>query len=231
MEKSNNELKKLILEKGTGDTEENQRIYNKFFKDWQRNHKYIYRKFRINFNMKILDIGCGYGYNLIHFSENSVGIEASFRMAEFASKLGLNVLSINVEDDLSAIGQKFNLIWCTDFLVHMISPYKFLYDCRKLLEDNGRLVIQIPLMSIFNMHRSSCHFYAFNKKSLLYLLEMAGYDIIQISGAIRRKPKWFNFIFDPLLRRWGGNIWVLARKKKDAAIDFGKVYPPKWFKL
>jgi len=231
MEKSNEELKKIILGKVSGDAEESLRIYNKFFKDWQRNHKYIYCKFQINFNMKILDIGCSYGYNLIHFSEDSVGIEAGLKQVEFARQLGLNVLSINVEDDLSAIGQKFNLVWCTDFLVHMVSPYKFLYGCRNLLEKNGQMVIQVPLMSIFNMHRSVCHFYAFNKKSLSYLLEMAGYEIVKTSGFLRKKPKWFNSIFELLLQRWGGNIWVLAQKKNELPTDFKRSFLPKWFKI
>ncbi|MFH0803757.1 MAG: methyltransferase domain-containing protein, partial [Candidatus Tagabacteria bacterium] len=159
------------------------------------------------------------------------GVEVEFKQAEFARQLGLNVLSINAEDNLSVISQKFNLIWCTDFLVHMVSPYKFLYECRNLLEKNGQMVIQVPLMSIFNMHRSVLHFYAFNKKSLIYLLEMAGYEIVKTSGFLRKKPKWVNFIFDLLLQRWGGNIWVLAKKKKEMPVDFKKSFLPKWFKV
>ena len=230
MKKSNEELKKIIMEKGLFDSRENERIYNKFFKDRQNNQEYLYKRFGIDLNIKILDVGCCYGQDLIHFREDSLGLEVSSSLVDFAQSLGLNVISFNAEENLTEINQKFNLIWCTDFLVHMISPYKFLYDCRKLLEDNGRLVIQIPLMSIFNIHRSSCHFYAFNKKSLLYLLEMAGYDIVKTSGAIRRKPKWFNFIFDPLLQRWGGNIWVLAQKQGGAVSNFSRSYLPSWFK-
>ena len=82
------ELKKIIV-KRIGDTSEGERIYNKFFRGWQRNHSYIYRKFQIDFNMKMLDIGCGYGHNLIHFSENSVGVEAESKQVEFARRLGL----------------------------------------------------------------------------------------------------------------------------------------------
>ncbi len=225
----NKELKKLIIEK-IGDTSESERIYNKFFKGWQNNHSYIYNKFGIDFNMKILDIGCGYGHNLIYFSENSMGLEADIKQAEFAKRLGLNILTINVEEDLSEINQKFEFIWCTDFLVHMVSPYKFLYDCRKLLEERGHMVIQVPLMSMLNKHRSDCHFYAFNRKSLIYLLEMAGYRIVKMSGYIRRMPQWLNFIFESLLQRWGGNIWVLA-EKKEMPINFEKSFLPKWFKI
>lgn len=229
MNKTNNELKKNILEKGLGDVQERERVYKKFFKDWQYKNEYIYKRFNISFNEKILDIGCTYGHNLIHFAKNSVGIEVNTKAAEFGRSLGLNIIAINAEDDLGLVKEKFDLIWCTDFLVHTISPYKFLYDCRKLLTENGQIIIQIPLMSIFNMHRSNCHFYAFNKKSLIYLLEMAGFKVIKTSGLIRKNPKWFNYFMDPILQLWGGNIWVLAKKEEKIPVNFNKVYLPKWF--
>ena len=229
MKKNNQELEKIILEKGLGDLQEKERIYRKFFKDWQDKNEYIYRRFGLGFNTRILDIGCGYGHNLIHFAQDSVGIEANIKEAEFAKSLGLNVVNINVEDDLKLIDGQFDFIWCTDFLVHLVSPYKFLHDCRKLLRENGRLVIQIPLMSIFNRHRASCHFYAFNRKSLLYLLELAGYKAVKTSGFIRRIPKLVNSVLEPVLQLVGGNIWVLAEKRDKTPVNFDKVYLPKWF--
>lgn len=231
MKKTNEELKKIILEKGKLGAGEREKIYKTYFKDWQNNHEYIHKKFNLDFNEKILDIGCGYGNNLIHFSDDSIGIEANTSVAEFGQSLGLNIFSINTEEDLSAINQKFNLVWCSDLLVHLVSPYKFLYDCRNILKEKGKIVLQIPLMSVFNKHRSMCHLYSFNKKSLLYLLEMAGYKVLKTSGFIRKKPKWFNCIFEPLLQIYGGNIWILAEKNTEAPVNFQKVCFPKWFKI
>jgi SAM-dependent methyltransferase len=231
MKKNNQALEKIILEKGLGDAKENARIYRKFFKDWPAKNNYIYQRFGLDFNSKILDIGCTYGHNLIHFAPESVGIEANEHEAGFARALGLKVVNVNAEDDLGAIGEKFDLIWCTDFLVHMISPYKFLYDCRPRLKDKGRLVIQVPLLSPLNMHRSTCHFYAFNKKSLIYLLELAGFKTVKTSGLIRRLPQWLNFALEPLLQLFGGNIWILAEKQEKTPVNFDKVYLPKWFKI
>lgn len=230
MKKSNEELKEIIFGKTSLGMEEEKRIYLKFFKDWQNNHEYIYKRFDLDFNQKILDIGCGYGYNLIHFAPESVGIEAHVKLADFAKKIGLNIISVNAEDTFPEIDGGFDLVWCSDFLVHLVSPYKFLYDCRKVIRTDGRIMIQVPLMSIFDMHRSDCHFYAFNKKSLLYLIEIAGYKIIKTSGFLRHKPYWFNFIFEPLLQLFGGNIWVLAQKQGDAVSNFSRSYLPSWFK-
>ncbi|MDO8669435.1 MAG: class I SAM-dependent methyltransferase [Candidatus Buchananbacteria bacterium] len=231
MKKTNEELKKIILEKGLAGPAENERIYKKFFKDWPDKNSYIYNRFNLDFKAKILDIGCTYGHNLINFAKDSVGIEKNTQAAEFAKSLGLNVVDINAEDDLELIHEQFDLIWCTDFLVHMISPYKFLYDCRQLLKSDGRFVIQIPLMSFLNKHRAHCHFYAFNKKALVYLLEMAGYRVVKTSGLIRSLPVWLNHLMEPILQLWGGNIWLLLEKNEQIPVNLSKVYLPKWFKV
>jgi len=229
MLKNNDEIKSLITSRGAYNQEENLRIFNKFFRNRQLEQAYIHKKFQINFAWQVLDIGCGYGHDLLHFANGSVGLEAGEYKVNFAKSLGLNVILGNAENDLTQINQKFDLIWCLDFLVHLASPYKFLYDCRQLLKPNGKIVVQVPLLSIFNMHRSHYHFYAFNKKSLEYIMEMAGYRVLNTSGLIRKKPKWFNFIFDPLLQSWGGNIWLLAQKIDQLPVDFNNMYLPKWF--
>ena len=179
----------------------------------------------------VLDIGCGYGHDLVHFAQGSLGLEAGEAKVNFARSLGLDIKLGNAENDLAGIDREFDLVWCLDFLVHMASPYKFLYDCRRLLKPGGKIVVQVPLMSFFNMHRSRYHFYALNKKSLAYLMEMAGYKILKTSGLIRKKPKWFNLIFDRLLQRWGGNIWILAQKADLVPIDFKNMYLPEWFRI
>jgi len=224
----NEDVKKMVLEKGIFDPKENLRIYNKFFDGWFEKNSYIFNRFGVKETDKILDIGSNYGHNLIHFDRNSVGIEIEKRLVEFAKGLGLNVLEINIEENWS-LNNKFDVIWCSDVLPHLFSPFKFLYEVRKVLSDNGKLVIQMPLMSIFGKHRSVCHLYAFNKKSLIYLLEMSGFKILKTSGCIRRLPGWLNRLLEPLLQRAGGNIWIMAVKDKEVKINFKKVFPPDWF--
>jgi len=231
MKLNNEELEKLVVAKGLYDDAGNKRIYDKFFANRLKEEEYIYRKFKINDGMKILDIGCSYGQDLINFAQGSLGLEVEPHKVDFARALGLEAIAGNAEQDLAKINRQFDMIWCTDFLVHMVSPYKFLYDCRRLLIPGGKLIIQIPLMSVFNKHRSNCHFYAFNKKSLEYLLEMAGYRVIKSSGLIRKRSKWFNFIFEPVLQIWGGNIWLAAEKEEKAPLEFNKIHLPDWFKF
>lgn len=228
MNKNQDELKEIILSKGCYDNEENLRIYNKFFKDWFNNHIYIYNKFNIKDSFRILDIGCGPGHNLIHFNQDSIGIDTNDYLVDFGKGLGLNIVSANTEESLPVFNGRFDLVWCTDFLVHMVSPFRFLFKIRKYLDNESYLVIQIPKISIFKTHKSPEHFYAFNKETLAYLLEVSGYKIIGFSGYIRTMPNYLNKFFEPLLQRFGPNIWFLAKKDKYSGIP-DKIFLPSWF--
>lgn len=222
------ELEKLILSKGCYGKDENLRMYNKFFKGWFDKHRYIYRRFGIKDSFRILDIGCGPGHNLVNFSPDSVGIEINDCLLNFGQGLGLNIIKANVEEKMPDIGGRFDLVWCTDFLVHMISPFRFLFQIRKYLDEDSYLVIQIPKISVFKTHESPEHFYAFNKEGLAYLLKMAGYRITGYSGYIRTQPNLLNKIFEPVLQKFGTNIWVLAQKDKQPVIP-DKAFLPSWF--
>jgi len=228
MHKTQNEFKKIILLKGCYQNKENLRIYNKFFKDWFNNHTYIYNRFNIKDSFKILDIGCGPGHNLINFNQDSVGIEINDYLVDFGKGLGLNIIKTNIENDLPVINNKFDLVWCTDFLVHMVSPFRFLFKIREYLSNESYLLIQIPQPSILGTHKSPEHFYAFNKETLIFLLEASGYKIVGCSGYIRRVPNFLNMIFEPLLQRYGTNIWVLAKKSEHSGIP-DKSFLPSWF--
>lgn len=228
MRKNQDELKKIVLTKGPCAAEENLRIYDKFFKDWFDRQRYIHQKFKIKDSFRILDIGCGPGHNLIHFSPDSVGLEVNEYMINFGKSLGLNIIKTNVEDNLPDIGGRFDLIWCTDFLIHLVSPFRFLFQIRKYLDNESLLVIQIPKISLCKTHESPEHFYAFDKRELSYLLKMTGYQVIDTSGCIRNKPDYFNKLFEPFLQRFGTNIWVLAKKDKQLPILY-KTFLPTWF--
>lgn len=208
------------------DNKESLRIHNKFFRDWYNNHKYIYRRFGINKLMRILDIGCGAGHNLIHFNKDSIGIDNEDYMINYGRKLGLNIKKLNVEDELIK-DRGFDLVWCSDFIPHLVSPYRFLMQIRQCV-GSGLLLIQTPQISIFKTYDDQLHFYAFNKKALTYLLEISGYKIIDYSGYIRRLPNILNKILEKPLQSFGSNIWILAKLDKIKETTY-KTHRPLWF--
>ncbi|GEM_PF-1262003 len=217
---SGNDLEQLIINRGSFSKEENQRIYENYFRDWPKSHKYLYDKFGLSPNDRILDIGCSYGMNLINFREDSVGVDVSDKHIGFCRSIGLDVRKINVEERFhdKLEGDKFSHIWCTDFIVHLTAPYSFLLQCRELMEDNGKLILQIPQytplipQSVKRTYESPCHYYAFDYPTLKYLLSKSGYRVTGESGFVRSFPGPVNSACDWFLKRWGPNIWFSAEK-------------------
>jgi len=215
-----NTLEELILNKGAYTKEQNEVVYNLYFKDWFKDHRYIYGKFNMDLSKKLLDIGCAYGQNLIHFGKGSVGIDISDEHYGFCSKLGLDVRRLNVEERFydKFNGEKFDYIWCTDMLIHLTAPYAFLLQCRELLKEDGKLILQIPQYTslipqgIKKTYESDCHFYTFNYPTLKYLLQHSGYKVINEAAYTRFFPPQLNFITEWFWKRFGPNLWFCAEK-------------------
>ncbi|MCK4319940.1 methyltransferase domain-containing protein [Candidatus Micrarchaeota archaeon] len=216
------DIKKIILTKGIFSKEENERIYNQNFKDWYKLHLPIYKEFALKKEDRILDIGCSFGMNLIHFNKESIGLELTDVKCRFARSIGLNVIKTNVEESFKLDdSERFDVIWCTDFLIHLTSPYKFLLECRKYMDEDSSLILQIPQytplipQSIKRTYETKVHYYAFNYPTLKYLVENSGYEVIKSLGHVRHFPYLVNKSFNFFLKRFGSNIWIKAKK------DFG----------
>ena len=217
--KSNGELEALIVEKGCFSREENQRLFSVYFKDWYRWHEPLYKRFGISTGERILDIGCSYGANLSQFAASSVGLEYNETIVGFCRSIGLGVERTNIEEyGWSRRDDTFDLIWCTDFLIHLTSPYSFLLQLRDLMRDDSKLILQIPQYTplipqgLKKTYMSTTHYYAFHYPTLKYLLEGAGFEIVDSSGWIRHLPGVLNTVLDPFLKRFGPNVWFHARK-------------------
>jgi len=213
------ELRDLVLKKGCFSPKENERIYNLYFARWMDQHRPLFKRFKISTNERCLDIGCSYGMNLVHFNKSSVGLEHEDKIIKFVRGLGLNVTKTNLEVGLGLEPkEKFELLWATDILVHLTSPYLFLLKCREHMGDDSRLVVQIPQytplinQSVKPTYKSITHYYAFNRPTLAYLLKAAGYEILDSCGYVRSLPHLANALCDPFLKEFGPNIWFLAKK-------------------
>jgi len=84
-------------------------------------------------------------------------------------------------------------------------------------------------LQFLGTHKSPEHFYSFNKEDLIFLLKASGYKIVDSSGYVRRMPNCLNKIFEPLLQRFGTNIWILAKKRKNNSGIPDKSFLPSWF--
>lgn len=183
-----------------------------------RRMKYI--KSHLKNVKNVLDIGCSSGFMLYPLMEKGIkcyGIEPSGAFGEYC----LNN-SITLFENLDCIdpNYKFDLIMHFFVLEHIIDPLKFLKKQIDLLNDGGKIIIEIPnaadpLYSIYDIESferfywSIAHPWYFTEKSVSYLLDKLScnyniildqrYDLSNHMVWMRdRKPGGMNYFSDHL---------------------------------
>ncbi|MFT8344008.1 MAG: class I SAM-dependent methyltransferase [Clostridium beijerinckii] len=133
----------------------------------------------------ILEIGCSSGYflNTLQDKVKSVNCtEWDEGNANYCNSLGINVRK-NIED----FNYKFDKIFMFHVLEHIKNPINFLIRLKDYMQDDGILFIEVPnnedvLLNAYNItefrdfYYQSAHLWYFNRKSLAYTLNKAGYE-------------------------------------------------------
>lgn len=137
----------------------------------------------------LLEIGCGYGALLQHFSNQGfqqvMGVDNSEHRAETARKLfGLPVFAGNFEHpSIQQHLQKkapFSLIYSNHVIEHVYHPTEIIAAAARLQEEGDILALAFPNVAgehtgfhIFYLP----HIHGFTKESMEYLLNQHGYEI------------------------------------------------------
>ncbi len=233
--KSKEELKSFILGNGCFDEKENLRIYHKFF----RGSSYIQCFFCLvdEFQRKrVLDVGCSYGHFLIHFPQGSAGVEINPRMIEFARGLGLEAISANIEDCIPVESSSFDIVFCNAVLEHMVSPHKLLLELHRILKPAGNLIVGVPNMDAmgYGGWKALEHLYAYNKKSLIFLLERSGFKRIKVYGnTLFWLLSHINYrIYEKLPLKFSPNLIAVAGKDPEFKYPDKRleIFRPSWLK-
>ena len=230
-----NDIRQILFEKSPLPKEDTEMIYKKYFVPGYAGIRAINKFLHVNTNnMKILDVGCSYGQHLINFSKKSIGIDVNPNSIKFAKSIGLNVIKLNVENnEFIQLNEKFDLIFAVNIIEHLIAPHKFLLDCRKLLHDNnGKILIGFPNMdNILNKGwKAKEHIYAFNEKSMKFLLNRSGYKIIKVFSITTRTPLTILCNFQKLLKMFLPQMYIYAKKDKNFRYPKKRldIFKPKW---
>ncbi len=167
---------------------------------------------------KILDVGCGTGKYLVELSKKDricYGIdplleislnEANKRAEE--EKVNINLIQ-GVGENIPFSPKFFDMVLCLSTLQHVNNPDKTLSEIKRVLVDNGILLISVPLgKNIFNFFRNifkpKYFTHSFSIKELRTLIKKNGFDILQIKG--------YGF-FPPFLNIFLFGFYLLFKEK------------------
>jgi 2-polyprenyl-3-methyl-5-hydroxy-6-metoxy-1,4-benzoquinol methylase len=196
----------------------------------------------------LLDIGAGNGDFVLLAQERdwrAVALELNLESAASLERAGIKVIVRPMELADFAQGS-FNLVTMWEVLEHLTEPKNILYEARRILADDGLLFILVPNANSFVtriLHERSytfgghSHLNHFNPASLTKLLNIMGFDIIEMETVITELGTINNHLnfedpylgeappFHPALtpdviheNLWGSRLLVLARPSPREAL-------------
>lgn len=120
-------------------------VFNKSFKSWfdgNQSAAFTY----VPKNIRILDIGCGFGYSLGYHKQRGCdvfGVEADINAQRIANHYGFNIhnglFNSNVYEK-----EFFDYVTMDQVLEHTVEPIEILNDISIVLKKGGSLVVSIP---------------------------------------------------------------------------------------
>lgn len=178
----------------------------------------------LNAGIRILDIGCAFGYFLKCCDEyncETYGIDVSeyaISQAEKETKAKLYVYDIN--NNLSIFQDNFfDIVTIFDVIEHIESPYKLLKEVYRVLKTDGNIIVTTPNLNAIDRlirgvrwhgFQDKSHIYLFTPTSFIYLVNLVGFKTIKSSTPFHPLPKIVQKIADKT--GLGGQIWLVAKK-------------------
>jgi len=134
---------------------------------------------------EILDMGCGTGGNLKALNKigYTCGTDISTRAVEFCRMNGLdNVIECGIEE-IPLKDRSFDIVVCLDVLEHLDNSSAGLAELRRILKDDGRILITVPAFSIlWGQHDIALgHRRRYTRKTLTRVLEESGFEVTKMS--------------------------------------------------
>jgi SAM-dependent methyltransferase len=138
---------------------------------------------------KVLDVGCGAGGNLKALQDQGWephGIEISEVAAAHARELVTGNIHTGTLESAPFPPQSFDLILMSHSLEHLPSPVDALRRVRRLLKDDGLLVVSVPNLNSLEFKLFGRwwfpldpprHFYHFDKRSFSGIIAQAGFRL------------------------------------------------------
>ena len=149
----------------------------------------------------LLDIGCGEGWAMRYFHQKGWKVQgldySDYGLRLFNPHLSNHLIKGDIYENLNYLihrKRKFDLIWLTNVLEHVLEPEKLVQDLKRLCMNRGILLIQVPNdfsdLQMFLIDRAFIkspfwivtpdHISYFSKDSLVALLESFGWNTCKL---------------------------------------------------
>ena len=188
------ELKALVVSKGTGSARENEQVFDKWFADAPRRSFRIAARRHGLTDKLVCDVGCAYGMNLPFCAPGSYGIEIDPEKARFGQALGLTIHQRDaVAEELGDL-PRVDAVWCCDVLPHVDSPHVLLRKLHLLLKPDGLLFLYSPTMPLmpwlrhlprigryFHGWEAADHVSAYTPATLEFAAARAGFRTVEMT--------------------------------------------------
>ena len=153
-------------------TKEEQRIYyaERYFQTNQRNYRNAYTPMELSYIRNkldqrahvvsslnrghigsMLDVGCGEGFAMAHFKRLGWTVTGLDYIQTGVAAMNPDCLPLLKTGDVDSLlqqiglsGQKFDLIWLSNVLEHVLDPVSLMNQMREILNEGGVLVTIVP---------------------------------------------------------------------------------------
>lgn len=190
------------------------------------------KNLNINFNSKILDVGCGRGSLLYRMGnagfKNAAGIDP-FINKSIEYKNGIKIY----KKSLFELEEKNDLIMMHHSLEHLPEQNKTFEKLRELVNKNGSLLIRIPICSskAWEKFRENWfaleaprHFFVHSEKSINLIANKFGFKFKKITYDSRSIQFWASIQYQKDIPLMAENSYFINPKKsiftKDEIIEF-----------
>jgi SAM-dependent methyltransferase len=119
--------------------------------------KFHIKKFKLSSDAKIIDIGCATGSNLRLLKDmgfkNYLGLDNNTLSKKFIENKNLGEVIVGDICQNNFPDKTFDLIIATDVLEHINDDNLALKEMRRILKDNGRIIVTVPCFrSLWSKH-------------------------------------------------------------------------------
>ncbi len=140
--------------------------------------------------LSIFDVGAGFGLLKIPFIEN-INASSIFYDAVEIDPTAVDYLKNNIEpraiySRLEDSNGKYHIIILSHILEHVTDPLRFLQHQSKRLIKDGMIFIEVPNEDHRFKLQNEPHLYFFNESTLSYLVDIAGYQVLNVSACGER---------------------------------------------